>query len=161
MKRVMIWSVGIGAAVALFVGVLLATGPGHHDLVYNADVLLALVGVVLMHLNLRRHGGARLTYLRALGTGAVACVVAGVLSRLTYFLYLGFIDDSLFGMITDQWRKHLTSQGLDPAEIEQRLGALDFSAWSFASSNLIAFLLPALVLTAIAAIFTRERRTAA
>ena len=61
-------------------------------------------------------------------------------------------------MIADQWRAHLESQGLGAAEIQQRISAMDFSAWNFASGNLIAFLVPGLVLVALASIFTRSRK---
>lgn len=157
MRHIWMWSLAIGGATSLFVLLLLATGPGHHDLLFNGDILLTVVAIAFMQTRVARGTSTRFTYLRTFGSGALAALVAAGLSRLTYFLYLAFVDDSLFGMLKDQWREALAGQGLDGAAIDERLASLQLSAGSFAWGNLIAFLVPVLLLTALVSIFTRDR----
>ncbi|MEM8932207.1 MAG: DUF4199 domain-containing protein [Acidobacteriota bacterium] len=154
MRRLLIDSSILTGLLVLFVLTLLATGPGHSDLLYNADHLLLAAGIVWLHRRIRR-AGRSLSFLSAVGSGALATLLAGVGSRLAYFVYLRFVDDSLFAMIADQWRDHLTTQGVDPTAIDERLAGFSPTAWSFATGNLISFCIVGLVLTLAVSTFTR------
>ena len=146
-----------GLAIAAFQFLLALTGPEHSDLVYNADLILLIAGIVVAHRALRAADDRRFSYLRALGAGALVSIIAGLISRAALFLQLRFYDDGLIHLVAEQWRQVFAERGMAPEEIEASMSQLVLTPMSLARGTFLTFVISGFLVTLLISAFTRRR----
>jgi len=133
-----------GLAISVYLALVIGFG-WYHDTLLNLDLPMMLVGIVWAHRLVRRDEAVPFGYLRAVGLGLTVAAVSGLVSRMFYFLWLRFVDDAILQMIVDQWK----AAG---REVEKG------TPFSFASGNLIGWVVVGLLASLIISIFTRRSR---
>jgi len=94
----------------------------------SISYILIILGIVYGTKNYRdEYNNGRLSYARALGTGTLIAVFAGVLNGLYQYIYVTYIDLEYFDNMVDLMVQSYQELGMDDDKIEQMIEMSSYS----------------------------------
>ena len=102
--------------------------------------------------------GGYITYARALGTGTLIAVFAGVIYGLYQYIYVNFIDPEFFDNLLETMIEQYQAAGIDDDKIEEMLKFSDYTRNPifFTLSTLLGLAVIGFIISLITSIFLKK-----
>jgi hypothetical protein len=118
------------------------------------SLVLGVIAVVLAHKNFKDRGDGFMNYGQGLGIAVIVCVVSMILSAIILYLYLNFIDPSVYDAIWEKAEEDMIASGNTEDQIEMGLSIAKRFFWLiFAMAGAFWGLIIGLIVT----IFTQNK----